>query len=553
VWVPLPFPPAWRRLDANATALLPATHLDPAARSQAVAAAAARRPPDPVLVELRAQQERRGVTAAQARHLEALANGGAPAVVTGQQVGLLGGPLYTLAKAASCIAVARALQEQTQTPCVPVFWLQTEDHDVAEVDHCFVARAQEAPLRVSLPPSTLPPRVPLAHRRLGPGVLDALDLLDVELGHHPHAVEHLGLLRACYQPDHSYADAFASLLQALFGAHGLLILDPRPAAGGTALAAAAAPIHKRAVLDRDAIARALAARSQELVDAGFDVQVHVRPGAPLSFFAPDTADGARFRLDPGPSQGSLQLVGSDRDRETIEEAALLAALHKEPARFSTSALLRPILQDTWLPTAAVVLGPGELSYFAQLPPLYEHFGLPVPLCVPRLHARLIDDRARGLLDRLGLVPDDVGRGRDALLQELLARDHTALGDEDPAALRAALLEQITAGITALIPKLEALDPSLPKAAHKATSSIDEAVDRLLGKYARARALRDASRVEQVERLLHLLFPHDTPAERVIGMTAHACRFGQMTLVDKLLAAAGAAPFAGVLADLELGQ
>ena len=59
---------------------------------------------------------------------------GARAVVTGQQVVLLGGPLLTLLKAATAIARARQASAETGIAHVPIFWLATEDHDREEVE-----------------------------------------------------------------------------------------------------------------------------------------------------------------------------------------------------------------------------------------------------------------------------------------------------------------------------------------------------------------------------------------------------------------------------------
>jgi uncharacterized protein YllA (UPF0747 family) len=62
-----------------------------------------------------------------------LARPGTVAVVTGQQAGLFGGPLYTLLKAVTAVQLARWVEAELRTPAVPIFWVESEDHDWAEV------------------------------------------------------------------------------------------------------------------------------------------------------------------------------------------------------------------------------------------------------------------------------------------------------------------------------------------------------------------------------------------------------------------------------------
>ena len=341
---------------------------------------------------LAAQNARLASSAARAAHLAALRHGAA-AVVTGQQVGLFLGPLFTIYKAASAVCVARALAAESGQPVAPVFWLQTEDHDLPEVAVCHVPRAGAPPLALRLPEPPSEQRVSVAHRRLPAEVGACLEQLGDAIGARPRAADHLARLARHYRPDASWSLAFAGVLAELFCEEGLVLVDPRD----PALATAAAPVHERALDAAGPLAAALAARSEALAAAGFTAPVYVRAGAPLSFFHPRGATGPRYRL--APAAGAYAEVHGD-GVHTL--GALRAALADDPLCFSTSALLRPILQDFLLPTAAYVAGPGEVAYFAQLAPLYEAYGLPVPVVVPRARFRLLDDGARHTLDQLGL-------------------------------------------------------------------------------------------------------------------------------------------------------
>nr|WP_255665446.1 bacillithiol biosynthesis cysteine-adding enzyme BshC [Myxococcus sp. AS-1-15] len=535
------FPTAWLQGDPRALAFLPDRFRHRAARAEAAAAASTRSVPPALLEVLRAQNARLAPSPARTRHLEELAQPGTIVVVTGQQMGLFLGPLFTLYKAAAAIVAARKLREETGRPCVPVFWLQTEDHDLPEVDHCFVASPRGARCRVSLDlPDAALSRAPIAHQKLGPGVLKALEALRAELGAEPQAEEHLSLLEWAYRPEATLAEAFTEVLSTLFAEEGLVFLDPRDAR----LAPLAAPIHRRSLEHAATLSTALTQRVEELTRAGFSEQVYIRPGSPLGFFSPDEVDGARYRLDPaGPQTWSL--VGHPRGA-TVTTEELLRALEQEPLRFTTSALLRPLLQDTWLPTAAYVGGPGEVSYFAQLAPLYAHAGLPMPLVVPRARFRVLDDRARRLLHKLGLTADEASQPREALLTKLATRD-AAEPFEPAGAVEARLFGAFSAELDTLGESMLKLDPRLLDALKRTRGTVRAAVSRLSARYGRALALRDEVTTERVDRLRAMLLPEGAPQERIHGMAYHACRFGTRAFTRQVLDAC--IPFSGDLQDL----
>ncbi|MCY1076767.1 bacillithiol biosynthesis cysteine-adding enzyme BshC [Archangium lansingense] len=537
------FSASWLRGDPRALEFLSDRYCRRAARAEAVATAASR-PIAPALHEvLVARNARLAPSPARERNLELLARPGTTAVVTGQQVGLFLGPLFTVYKAASAIAAARALAEETGRPCVPVFWLQTEDHDLPEIDHCFVPRSAGGPLRVALAlPDAATSRVPVAHHHLGPSVTGALAALRAELSSNPHVDEHLALLERAYRPEATLADAFAEVLSTLFADEGLVFLDPRD----PRLAPLAAPIHRRAIEEAAAISSKLAERGHALAKAGFSEQVHIRPGSPLNFFSPDGAAGARYRLDPSSSPGTWNLVGHP-EGASVTTAELVSWLDREPLRFTTSALLRPILQDTWLPTAAYVGGPGEIAYFAQLAPLYAHVGLPMPLIVPRARFRIIDDRVRRLLDVLGLSPDDANAPRDELVARLAARE-AGESFESPEAIEARLLSTFASELARLGERMAAVDTTFAQAISRTDKTVRRGVSRLVARYSRSITLRDQVTLERVERLRAYLAPEGAPQERIYGLPHYASRLGSHAFMRRVIEACE--PFSGNLKDLK---
>ncbi|HSS02613.1 MAG TPA: bacillithiol biosynthesis cysteine-adding enzyme BshC, partial [Kofleriaceae bacterium] len=502
----------------------------PSALARAVARA--RRPLAPeVHTVLAAQNARLAPSPARDAHLEALGRGAA-VVVTGQQVGLFLGPLYTIYKAASAVVVARTLAAESGAPVVPVFWLQTEDHDLVEIASANVPGA--GPCETIAAPIDRENRISIAHHALPPEIGACIERLEAALGEGSLAQAHIARLRRHYRAGASWSGAFAGVLAELFAPEGLVMIDPRD----PALAAVTAPVHARALVDADRIAAAMVARCGELERAGASVPVHVRPGAPLSFFHPEGALGPRVRLEPAPGEAAFAEVGSG---SVHEAAALLAVLRDDPRRFSTSALLRPIVQDALLPTVAYVGGPAEVAYFAQLGPLYRAFERTPPLVVPRAKFRVTDHRTRKLLDRLGLAPSDAALSEESLLARL--RPPGA----DGADVARRLLEPFVASHGELAAELADAGPQIARALARTRGTVERAVGKLAGKVERARLYADAERVDAVRRVRALLAPGGAPQERTLCLAALAARVGDRELIERVLAAID--PFDGTLKEL----
>ena len=520
----------------EARAFFPDHFADGEARSRAVARAA--RALDPVVADaIERQNGRFEPSAARDRNVARL-RAGAAAVVTGQQVGLFLGPLYNLYKAASAIRVARALEESTGAPVVPVFWLQTEDHDLPEIASCRLPRASGAPLCLELP-SSCESRVSLAHLRLPAEIDERVRALRDEIAGLPYADAHLARLQRHYRAGARWADAFAGVLSELFAADGLVIVDPR----APELAGVAAPIHRLAIERAEPIASALLARGREIEEAGFTAAVHVREGAPLSFFHSTGADGPRYRLTP--EAAGWQEVGGERIHGKDE---LLAALERSPSFFSTSVLLRPILQDALLPTAAYVGGAGEVAYFAQLAPLYDEYELAMPIVVPRAGFRLVEERTRRLLRRVGVEASCAPRPEAEILAETEAGAAVATAADR---LRASLGAAFADSVEQARRELEAAGPGMSRAVAKALASVEHSVERLIGKYETACLHRRSDLLRAVQQIKWLLHPDGVPQERFYGFPYFAARYGERAVLERVLDTV--VPFDPAVRDLEVGD
>ena len=506
-----------------AVEMLPAWPLDPVAWDDAVRRAGRTRVSPALSEELRRQSASLAPSPARDRNLEALGREGAAAVLTGQQVGLFLGPLYTLHKAATAVARARWLSERTGRPCIPLFWLQTEDHDWAEV-----ARAEvllPSGRRVLELPAETPQeaRVSLAERLLPPAVNGLTAALADQLEPFPHGPEVAALLRRHYRAGNPPGVAFAGVLSELFAEQGLVLVDPRT----PAMARLSAPVLRRAIEGHPAVSAALAERARELAARGFAEQVHTRADASLAFFHPRGPRGPRYRL-------VRDGEGWSTPEGPVAPAEIAARLEANPLWFSTSALLRPLVQDALFPTAAYLGGPAECTYFAQLAPLYPIFGLELPMIAPRARLRVVDEPTRRHLEQLGLRPEDAELPREELLSRLVARPD---GLPSPSALRERLVGPMERELDLLLPALGALDARMEENVSKTRRHAVRAVQRLVSRVERAVQAGDRVTANRLDRMLAALCPGGVPQERVEAFPVLAARAGPRALVSALVEAA----------------
>jgi uncharacterized protein YllA (UPF0747 family) len=233
----------------------------------------------------------------------------------------------------------------------------------------------------------------------------------------------------------------------------------------------------------------------------------------------------------------------------VRHDALLHTLAADPLRFSTSALLRPLVQDVLLPTVAYVGGPGEINYYAQLEPLYAHFGLTPPLLVPRARFRCVDARARRWLGQLGLKATDLSMPTDLLRARLVVPPPAGMAS--PAELRALLESQIVPAVETIAATAEAAHAQLQRPARRTRAGVARGLTRLIDRYARTLVERDELTLRRIRRLELALSPEGTPQERYYGWPSLAGRHGvaglKRLVLDNLQTTS---PFVTDIRDLE---
>ncbi len=446
---------------------------------------------------------------ATAAALEAL-RAGAGVVVTGQQVGLFGGPLFTPFKAATALARARQAT-MAGKPHVAVFWLATEDHDFAEIDHVsFPARRALRKLAYAAAPATpVPVGGVLLDQSIAPLVEQAWELLG-----YSDAME---ALAAAYQPGRSFAQAFAEFYAKVFAAQGLLVLD----AGGREAHRLGAPVLRAALERADELHAALLQRKAALEAAGYHAQVAVGAQASLLFLI-DEKTGARVALKRlAPSVQEPQGVWQ-AGRKTYSTADLVGILEAEPQRISPSALLRPVFQDLLLSTSLTIGGPAEIAYFAQSAVLFERILGRVTPAQPRFSAALIEPAIGELLRAHELSLDQVFRETtDSLAQRLAARAMPVEGKRKLAAAGQAL----DAELEPLLDWMRTLDAGLGRSAETAASKMRYQMNRLRRLAANFELQREAALARHAEAISQALYPGGSLQERVHGAAYYLARHG----------------------------
>lgn len=462
-----------------------------------------------------AQQQRRGAPPQAVEAGRSLADARTVAIVTGQQAGLFGGPLFTLLKALTALKLADEIAREHHVPTVAIFWIDAEDHDWEEVRACTIYDETLAPRTIALPPRRMAEPVPVASVRLDESILAALDELESALPATEFRSPLVADLRRIYTPGAGMAETFGRWLERALGDRGLIVFD----SADPAAKPLAGDVFARELTAPGETAKLAAVAGANLVARGYHSQVHGHDDS-LALFHLDEA------RRPIRQQDGRFVVG---DR-TYPATALLQEATEHPVGFSPNVLLRPIVQDTLFPTVCYVAGPNELGYLGQLRAVYEHFGLPMPLMYPRASATLVDAAALRFLNKYQLRIEALQPQDEAALNALLA-------SQIPAAVEgtfAAAAQALDATMARLIEALPTLDPTLEGAAKSTLGRMQHDLQTLHAKLIHAAKRRDETLRRQYLRTRALAFPGGHAQERTIGFVSFLNQYGP-ALVDRLTA------------------
>lgn len=476
---------------------------DPSAWRHAIARAQRHpRQRDALADVIEVQQRRRAAPPAALAGTARLRDPRTIAIVTGQQAGLFGGPLFTLLKALTAIRLADQVAAEHHVPTVAVFWIDAEDHDWGEVRACGVLDREMNFAEVALGRLPGAGDGPVARVRLDASIEAAIDALGAHLAPSEFTPALFEVIRAAYQPGAGMVDAFGRLLDATLGSRGLLVFD------------AADPAAKP-------LASAVFAREVEL--AGATPRLAAEAGAAL------VARGYHAQVTPTLDHLALFHLDGVRTGIPVRDApALLDRVRTRPAEFSPNVLLRPLVQDSLFPTACYVSGPNELAYLAQLRGIYDAFGVPMPLMYHRATATIVDSNTMRFLTRHEL-PLEALRAQDegALNQLLEAQIPPSVQASHEEAVRA-----VADRMEALAHAVAQLDATLEGAVRSTIGRMQDDLKKLHAKIIQAIKRKDETLRRQFRHAQAQAFPGGHPQERAVGFAYFLNKYGP-GLIERL--------------------
>ena len=489
----------------------PATHAawaDAIARAQGFA-----RTPAKIAAVIAAQQQQRGAPANAVKAAQRLADPRTVAVLTGQQAGLFGGPLFTLLKALTALKLADEIAHTHHVPVVAIFWIDAEDHDWNEVRSCTVLDADLTTHAVGLPAEAAAESAPVATVQLDERVVAALDELERVLPTTEFTTGLLADLRKAYAPGVGMAEAFGRWLERVLGDRGLVVYDASDPASKPLVAS----VFAKELSTRGDTARLAGVAGASLAAHGYHAQVQTQDGN-LSLFRLDA------RRRPIQQQDDTFVVGDERN----SPAAFAKEATDRPAGFSPNVLLRPLVQDTLFPTICYVPGPSEIAYLGQLGGVYAAFGVPMPLMYPRASATLVDSAALRFLSKYKVPLESLQAQDEAALNELLKAQIPEEIDLSVAAAASA----IETAMSRVVAAMPLLDPTLERTAQSTASRMQQDLQTLQNKTIQAAKRRDDTLRRQFVRARALTFPDGHPQERAIGFVSFLNQYGP-ALIDRL--------------------
>ena len=428
---------------------------------------------------------------------------GAACVVTGQQPGVAGGPMYNLLKAATAVRLARRL-DGGGVPTVAVFWIHSDDHNPADVGRVMLPDAANHPQPMELP--LLDDGKPLGER--GGGLPEFAERLIAQLPATPHQSAVAESLRAAMRG--TLAEAFARILLNWFGARGLVVLEPHHVRGDRARA-----VFERALREPQVVEHEVGRSTERLRADGYEPSLAGALGTNLFVIR----DGRRRRLER--SGGQLYADGVAYDGG---------------GRLSAGVALRPVLQDAALPTAAYVAGPNEISYFAQLGGLYRAFETPMPAIFPRVSASIVEPRVDRVAGKFSLRSDELFLGREGLIERVSARAQRGLLEE---------VSRIDLDarhrLKALEGPAEKTDPAVVEASRKTAEKIQRLFAAFRERIVDAQRRSDDVAAAQLEKVANHLTPGGSLQERKFTPWYYAAMFGP-GVIDEITESID--PFAG---------
>jgi bacillithiol biosynthesis cysteine-adding enzyme BshC len=468
------------------------------------------------LAQILARQNRRwGAGEAVERQLAALARKDSVAVVTGQQVGIFGGPLFTLYKALTCLTLAESLRAQTGREVVPVFWLAADDDDVAEVNRLTVMSRENELVPFTCVFDT-DERRPVAQVHLTENIENCHRAFREAIPDTEFKDEILQALQKAYFAGESLPDAFARWLLLVLGDYGLVVMNP----ADTEIKRLAISLFEREISGNSPSTAAALHATGRLTALGYTPQVSLRPDRLNLFYV----QSHRFTLE----RSNDDFVSTDGALQ-FSRVELLRRLREHPEHFSPNVMLRPLMQDFLLPSVAYVAGPAEIAYFAQLRGVYQSFGVPMPAVFPRTSMTLVEKKIARVLEKYGLPIQDFWRYS---ADELIGRAIKSEVDDELFNPVAVARDELEYRLAVLKERATTIDPTLGGFIDKEQGRFFHQLEIIEKKLLQAVKRQNEILTQQITKAAYALYPRHHLQERELSFVPFLCKYGR-SLVQTL--------------------
>ncbi|MGD0036606.1 MAG: bacillithiol biosynthesis cysteine-adding enzyme BshC [Bacteroidota bacterium] len=432
------------------------------------------------------------------------------AIVTGQQVGLFTGPLYTLYKILTTLKLTEQLSRQyPEFNFVPIFWLEGEDHDIEEVSSfSFLNASNELQeLRYPSEEKTIGNNLgAVGNVHLDESIGMLFSSLHQALLPTEYSSKVFELFETAYQKGMTFSRAFIHLINVLLEDSGLIFFDPHNPDTKKILK----PIFEQELNNISHTCRLVITQS-ELLEKQYHAQVKPRAVNLFLFH-----NGGRYAIEP--HEHGFSLKGT---RRTFSKEEMLGFLNTDPNLFSPNVILRPICQDYLFPTLAYVAGPSEVAYFAQFKLLYENFSIPEPIIYPRCSATIVEERIQKIINKYGLQPKDFFTEIDALK----GRITESISDFKVEELFSNTIGTVSESLTSLKDGLESIDPTLVPAMENTLVRMQGALNGLKEKTLAAQVRQHEISLRQLDKVAISLFPNSNLQEREMNIIYFLNKYG----------------------------
>lgn len=442
-------------------------------------------------------------------NLNSLTSNKTIAVVTGQQLTIFGGPMYTFYKIITTVKLCRHLKEKFEDyNFVPVFWLEGDDHDYNEIASINIFDLQNNLKKIQFGEEKEPDdnRGSVGEIKLGDQITSTINDLDESLRESEFKSSVMDLIKNCYTPEDSLKSSFRKMLFEIFDEYGLIIFDPQT----DGIKSLLKPIFSKEIDEFRTHTDQILTRSAELEDA-YHAQVKIKP---INLFINE--EGGRYLIEP--VEDEFRLKGK-RIRYTKEQ--LLSLIENTPERFSPNVLLRPICQDYLLPTAFYVAGPSEISYFGQVMPYYDIYDIPAPVVYPRASATILENPVASVLEKYDLNFVDSFLDEKDLNTKVLSE----VADTDVEELFRSVDGEIEKIMLELKDKITDIDKTLEDTTNKTYQRINQSLTTLKDKTTKAQERQHDMVIRQLAKLRINVYPGESLQERKINFVHFVNKYG----------------------------